>query len=52
MNVWKCRSANGWEPLGDEEVYDLVADPDEITNMAYQPTQQERLKALQEKLKT
>ncbi|MDP7277823.1 MAG: sulfatase [Planctomycetaceae bacterium] len=34
------------------ELYDLVADPDEITNMAYQPAQQERLKALQEKLKT
>ena len=33
------------------ELYDLETDPDEITNLAYQPEHQQRLKGLQDKLK-
>lgn len=33
------------------ELYDLQADPDELTNLAFEPEHQQRLQALQEKMK-
>jgi N-sulfoglucosamine sulfohydrolase len=32
-------------------LYDLQTDPDEITNLAYEPAHRDRLKSLQNKLK-
>ncbi|HET7572049.1 MAG TPA: sulfatase-like hydrolase/transferase [Gaiellaceae bacterium] len=39
-----------WYANGDEELYDLAADPDELANLAAEPAQRERCSAFRDRL--